>query len=149
MVVAAQNGMTTPQRIVVGIGCKTVSFTAPAEFVGTVVVPARRSGSRASRWPERPGPVAAGRRRKGGRVSRLPLRRRRPRLQARSREHGARRRQTSLCSGPAVSKDARPARNRTGCVGKHKLVFPRAWGDQVSNFMIPILAVKSSESLPE
>lgn len=44
MVVAAQNGMTTPQRIVVGIGCKTVSFTTPAEFIGTVVVPAEDVG---------------------------------------------------------------------------------------------------------
>lgn len=40
VVVAAQNDMTTPQRIVVGIGRKNVSFTAPADSIVTVVVPA-------------------------------------------------------------------------------------------------------------
>ena len=40
MVVAAQNDMTTPQEIVVGIGRKNVTFTAPADSIVTVVVPA-------------------------------------------------------------------------------------------------------------
>ena len=40
VVVAAQNDMTTPQEIVVGIGRKNVTFTAPADSIVTVVVPA-------------------------------------------------------------------------------------------------------------
>ncbi|NDR54119.1 glycoside hydrolase family 30 beta sandwich domain-containing protein [Actinomyces sp. 565] len=40
VVVAAQNDMTTPQAFVVGVGNKNVSFTAPADSLVTVVVPA-------------------------------------------------------------------------------------------------------------
>lgn len=40
VVIAAQNDMTTPQEIVVGVGRRNVSFTAPADSIVTVVVPA-------------------------------------------------------------------------------------------------------------
>lgn len=39
VVIAAQNDMTTPQEIVVGVGLKNVTFTAPADSIVTVVVP--------------------------------------------------------------------------------------------------------------
>lgn len=40
VVVAAQNDMTTPQEIVVGVGPRNITFTAPADSIVTVVVPA-------------------------------------------------------------------------------------------------------------
>lgn len=40
VVVAAQNDMTTPQEIVVGVGPRNITFTAPADSIVTVVIPA-------------------------------------------------------------------------------------------------------------